>query len=287
MRLLTGVGEALFFVAALAANVDLAPEERRGEALSLASLSLYVGLGVGPLISEVVIDRAGYDAVWLVSMGFAALAGVLAFRLPSMRPEGAGEPEDHRLVHRGGILPGVVLFATIWGMAGFLTFVPLYALDLGMGGSSLVLGLFSAIVVLVRSVGATIPDRVGAGRATRVALALSAFGLCVVGLWHAPVGLLVGTSVFGLGVALFTPSLFSIAVDGVPPSERGAVMGTTSAFIDIGLGVGPATLGVVAATVGREGTFLAGAAVAAAGLALVVATGLGRRDLRSSGERPG
>ncbi|MGH2637445.1 MAG: MFS transporter, partial [Actinomycetota bacterium] len=38
-RLLTGVGEALFFVAAVAANLDLAPPERRGEAMSLASLS--------------------------------------------------------------------------------------------------------------------------------------------------------------------------------------------------------------------------------------------------------
>ena len=43
LRLLTGAGEAFFFVAALAANVDLAPEERRGEAFSFASLALYLG----------------------------------------------------------------------------------------------------------------------------------------------------------------------------------------------------------------------------------------------------
>jgi hypothetical protein len=37
-------------------------------------------------------------------------------------------------------------------------------------------------------------------------------------------------------------------------------------------------LGFVAAAVGRPGTFLAGAAVAAAGWLLVVSTRLGRRD---------
>jgi predicted MFS family arabinose efflux permease len=279
-RLLTGVGEALFFVAAVAANVDLAPEERRGEAISFASLSLYLGLGVGPFIGEAVIDRWGFDAVWLVAVGLAGAAAAISLRLPAMQPVTSGQPGTarHRLVHRAGLLPGLVLLATIWGMAGFLTFVPLYALDLGMSGASLVLGLFAGIVVAIRSVGARIPDRLGAARATRVALALSALGLTTVGVWRTPTGLVAGTILLGVGVALFTPALFALALQGIPASERGAVMGTTTAFLDLGFGLGPATLGVVAATVGRGGTFLAGAAVAVAGLVLVVSTNLGRGD---------
>jgi MFS family permease len=280
MRLLTGVGEALFFVGALAANVDLAPPERRGEAFSFASLSLYIGLGAGPFISEAVIDRFGFRAAWLLAIGLAAVAVTLALRLPPMRPE---EPEvnRHRLVNRKGLLPGVVLMATIWGMGGFLAFVPLYARDLGMGGASLVLGLFSGIVVLIRSVGARIPDRIGSARATRIALTLAAAGLAVAGLWREPVGLVVGAIVLGIGVALFTPALFSLAVEDVPANERGSVMGTVSAFIDVGFGLGPATLGFVAAAVGRGGTFLAGSAVVAAGLALAIGTKLGRSPARS------
>lgn len=52
MRLVTGIGDALFFVAALSANVDLAPEDRRGEAMSFAGLSLYVDIGAGPFLLE-------------------------------------------------------------------------------------------------------------------------------------------------------------------------------------------------------------------------------------------
>jgi MFS family permease len=279
MRLLTGVGEALFFVGALSANVDLAPPERRGEAFSFASLSIYLGIGAGPFIGEAVIERMGFRAAWVVAIGLAATAVALALRLPAMRPEvGDAEPGEHRLIHGAGLLPGLVLLAAIWGMAGFLAFVPLYALDIGMGGASLVLGLFSAIVVLIRSVGAKIPDRIGAARATRIALAVSAAGLAVMGVWRSPAGLLAGTVLLGVGVALFTPALFTVAVSGVPADERGAVMGTTSAFLDLAFGLGPATLGFVAAAVGRGGTFLAGSAVAALGLVLVVATRLGRRE---------
>ena len=278
MRLLTGVGEALFFVGALSANVDLAPPERRGEAFSFASLALYIGIGAGPFLGELVIDQVGFRAAWLTAIGLAGAAIVLALRLPRMVPA-AEEAADgrHRLIHRGGILPGLVLLATVWGMAGFLAFVPLYALDLGMDGAGPVLGLFSGIVVLIRSVGARIPDRLGSARATRISLTLSTVGLATVGVWRTPAGLIIGTGVMAVGVALFTPALFALAVEGVPPNERGSVVGTTSAFLDLAFGLGPATLGFVAAAVGRGGTFLAGASVAAAGLILVYATRLGRR----------
>jgi hypothetical protein len=53
-------------------------------------------------------------------------------------------------------------------------------------------------------------------------------------------------------------------------------MGTASAFLDLAFGLGPATLGSVAAAMGRGGIFLAGSVVAAAGLGFVASTGLGR-----------
>ena len=278
MRLLTGVGEALFFVAAVSANLDLAPPERRGEAMSFASLSLYIGIGIGPVIGETLVRGPGYRWAWAASIGLALAAVALAWRLPAMMPETVQAPaaaSSHRLVHRSGLLPGIVLFAAIWGMAGFLAFVPLYALDIGMAGAAPVLALFSGTVVVIRSLGATIPDRLGSARATRIALAVSSSGLTVIWAWRDPAGLVLGALVLGVGVALLTPAVFALAVAGVAANERGAVMGTTSAFLDLAFGAGPATLGFVAAAVGRSGTFLAGAIVAAAGLVVVMTTRIG------------
>ena len=47
LRLLLGVAEAAFFVAAIAAVADLAPPSRMGEAMSYNSLGLYLGLAAG------------------------------------------------------------------------------------------------------------------------------------------------------------------------------------------------------------------------------------------------
>jgi MFS family permease len=280
LRLVGGAGEAMFFVGMVTTFTDLAPAERRGEAMSLASLALYLGIGIGPLVAELVTAAAGLTAVWVVAAGAAAAAVALTVRVPETRPLApaatAGPAATRRVVHRAGLLPGVVLLASIVGMAGFLAFVPLHVLDIGMAGSGAVLLVFAGVVVLIRSVGARLPDRLGPGRAIRAALTLSVAGLVVVGTWHTPAGLVVGAVVLAVGIALLTPSVFALAVADVPATERGQVVATTSAFIDIAFGVGPVGMGIVAASFGRPAVFLAGAATAAAGLVLVAATHLGR-----------
>jgi MFS family permease len=285
LRLASGAGEALFFVGMATAFTDMAPPERRGEAMSLASLALYLGIGVGPVLAELAVARFDLAAVWPLTAFVAFVAVALVTRVSETRPDApaadreAAAPEP-RLVHPAGLLPGFVLFASIVGMAGFLAFVPLHALDLGLGGSSLVLLLFAGTVVIVRSVGARLPDVLGPGRAIRAALTLSVIGLTVVGTWQAAAGLVLGTIVLGLGIGLLTPSVFALAVAAVPPSERSQVVATTSAFIDIAFGAGPVTMGIVAAGLGRPAVFLTGAAIAGAGLVLVTTSQVGRDRTR-------
>ena len=67
LRLLTGAGEAMLLVGAATMITDLAPEHRRGEALSLFSLGLWGGLALGPLLGELVLDDDRFDAVWLLA----------------------------------------------------------------------------------------------------------------------------------------------------------------------------------------------------------------------------
>jgi len=63
VRAALGIGEGFFFVAALAAITDLAPESRRGEAINVGSLAVYLGLAVGPVIGESVLGASSY--AWL------------------------------------------------------------------------------------------------------------------------------------------------------------------------------------------------------------------------------
>ena len=269
-RLLTGVGEALFFTAATVAIVDLAPEDRRGEAVSFFTLALYIGIGIGPAIGETLIDLGGFTPTWLVTAGLAGLAALLASRVPETRPEHQVMSTRTRLVHPAAVLPGAAFLGAVWGQAGFLSFTPLYASRIGLEESRYVFLTYSAVVVLFRWVGARVPDRIGPVLASRLALAFGAAGLALMAVLRSPGGLFASTVVFAIGSALAFPALVMLALRGTDPAERGAVMGTFGGFVDIGFGIGPASLGVVAETLGYRGLFLAASGVAATGLMLLL-----------------
>lgn len=282
LRLLSGVGEACFYVGAASVVNDLAPEERRGEALSYFSLALYLGLTIGPIIGESVFEAFdGFDAAWLVAALSAGIAALLGLIVPDTRPEGSHENE-FRWFHPAGILPGTVLAASIWGLGGFATFIPLYALSLGMSGSRMVFVAFSVVVLLVRSLGARLPDVLGPARAARMALSLQATGLVIMGAWQEVFGLFVGVIVFGLGQALAFPALMTMAIRSAKPTERSAVVGTFTAFFDLSFGIGAVTLGAVSSVFGYGGAFISAAFVALGGLAMLAVRARRRNGVRGA-----
>lgn len=282
LRLASGVGEACFYVGAASVVNDLAPEERRGEALSYFSLALYLGLTIGPLIGESVFEAFdGFDAAWLVAALSAGIAALLGLIVPDTRPEGSHENE-FRWFHPAGILPGTVLAASIWGLGGFATFIPLYALSLGMSGSRMVFVAFSVVVLLVRSLGARLPDVLGPARAARMALSLQAVGLVVMGVWQEVLGLFAGAIVFGLGQALAFPALMTMAIRSAKPTERSAVVGTFTAFFDLSFGIGAVALGGVASIFGYGGAFISAALVALGGLAMLAVRARRRNGVRAA-----
>lgn len=280
VRALLGIGEALFFVAIVAAVADIAPPARRGEAINIGSLAVYLGLGIGPFIGETVLEAAGFTTVWIVAAGLGVVATALSVLVPETAPAvlaaratGARRPmtERARLIHPAGLLPGFLILTGAWGMAGFFAFIPLVADDAGMGGAGLPLAVYALIVCILRIAFASLPDRMGAARLSGSALAVSALGLAVIAVAPGGPGVMAGTIVFACGIAFMFPALMALAVARVDESERGSVVGTTSAFLDLSFGLAPAVMGLVADAAGFPAAFLLAAAVAALGSGVIAA----------------
>lgn len=269
LRIVLGAGEAAFYVGAASAINDLAPDERRGEALSFFSLALYSGIAIGTVTGETVLHAGRFGSVWALSAMSAFVAAGLALRVRETRPPGLELPQKRHLVHPSGLKPGTVLATSVWGLAGFNTFVPLYAIQIGMSGSRAVFFTFSAIVLSIRLFGARLPDVLGPQRAASAALVMNSLGLIIAGGWATELGLFAGTFVFAIGQALAFPALMTLAVSGSAASERGSVVGTFTAFFDLAFGLGAFTLGIVAGLVGYRGAFFFAALVSVAGLGLL------------------
>ena len=125
-----------------------------------------------------------------------------------------------------------------------------------MDGAGAVFLVFSIVVVATRIVARQAPDRLGPKRASGTALLLISAGLLIIGFWNVPAGLYAGTVVLAFGQALAFPALMTLAVNGAPAGERSSVVGTFTAFTELGFAVGALCLGAVASAVGYDGVFI-------------------------------
>ena len=266
LRLLTGAGEAAMWVGAATAIQDMAPDDRRGEAASYFSVALYAGLAFGPLVGEGLRDSAGFHAVWI----FAGCCGLVACALGFGTPRDVRrEPQPFRLLHPAALGPGAILLLGMLPFIGFATFIALYGPTVGFADVAPLLLVYGVLVLVIRVVGAKLPDQLGWTRASSTALSVLAVGGLLLGLWSGAAGVWLAVVALAIGMSLLFPALFSATVAAVPESERGQAVGTFSLSFDLASGLGPAILGVVVALADYRAAFVVAGIGAAAGLALV------------------
>ena len=86
-------------------------------------------------------------------------------------------------LQRDAVWPGFILFLGLIPFTAFSSFVPLYAEDLGQSSVGAVFGLYAGLVLIVRIVGARLPDRLGWRRGSSIALCGVTVGVWLVAGW--------------------------------------------------------------------------------------------------------
>jgi MFS family permease len=269
LRALQGIGEASLFVGAATAISDLAPAGRGAEAASYFSVAVFGGLGLGPVIGESVIGEDRFDAALLVAAGFALLAAGLAMLTPrGVRQHDLSDDRGPRF-NRAAIPTGLVLAFGVGGFVTFNAFMPDYSVTVGLDGSKWVFATYAGVCLLIRVVGATIPDRIGHARAVSIALSLMAVGLAMLYVWPYPLGVFISTVIIGIGISFNYPGLMAMTVEAVPERERVRAISTFTMFFEIGTATGAVLFGVMADLTTKRTAFLGGAVYCLIGLVVL------------------
>ncbi len=278
LRGIAGVGEAALFVAAATLVADLAPPERRAEAASYFSVAVFGGLGIGPILGELVVGDDRYHAAFGIAAAFAALAAVLALWVPSQVELGDGDDgalEEHAvggrraLLHPAALGPGLVLAAGIGAFATFSAFVPEHSREVGLPGSGGLFAAYSVVCLLLRLTGARLPERLGPRRSVTIALCSTASSLTLLAAVPQAWALWASAMLIGVGQAFLYPSLMALTVNRVSERERAVALGSFTMFFDVGTMAGGLALGAVAEALGKRSAFAGGVVLAAIGLWLL------------------
>ncbi|MEK7814530.1 MAG: MFS transporter, partial [Chloroflexota bacterium] len=304
LRFLHGFATAIFSPVAAAAVADLF-QQGRGEKLGWFASANEVGSSFGPLMGGVVLAAlagpglAKFHVTFLIVGGLGVLTFLLALLLPigqeippnpPLAKGGQGEisaaPKAGRwkqfqqgigevLSNRPILIASSVEAAMFLGVGALLGFLPLYArniLKLSDAYVGILIWVPLVMAMAGKPVAGRISDRIGRRPVILVGLALCIAMLPLVPITANFVGLLLEGAVFGLGMAIVTPSTTALVADLCKAGKYGAAMGVFGTIWDIGEAAGPILAGVIIFTLGTLETasaYLVAFAAIAGAMALV------------------
>lgn len=261
IRVFHGISIAAFTTGYISLVTDIAPADQRGEVFSYMSLATPLGLGLGPLVGEVIYDTYGVTYLWILCSLLCGLS--LCLSLPVQDSYTSGDASTSPTAKTaspvakicakstqtsqkfGSILrePRLRVPTIIMTLAGLIlgiliTFLPLLidSLSIPFRAGWFFSGSAVASFAIRPLVGAN-SDRYGRG--PFVCLALLAYIISMLTLSQAStnVAFLSAGLLEGIGAGCLLPTVIALVSDRGLPQERGRLMALCIGGFDLGMAI--------------------------------------------------
>jgi predicted MFS family arabinose efflux permease len=284
VTLLRGVGFGIVTVGFAALIVELAPPERRGEALGLFGVAMTLPTIFSNPLGLWLVDASGYTTVFLLGglLPLLALLAVAGISTGSLEREDVGSAGFLEGLRRGPLLRLVLIFATVTSATGVVvTFLPLALPASGLFSPASALLVFGLTSTFSRLWAGRFGDRRDPHLLLAPGLVAAAGGMAALPQGGPPT--LVGALLLGTGVGLLQNSTLILIMDRVADDERGLGSTLWNVSFDAGTGVGAFFFGFLIGVTGLPSAFYISALILLAAIALVFAD---LRDKRPVSQSP-
>jgi MFS family permease len=260
VRLVQGVAFAACFNGCATAAIDLVPASKRAQGIGLFGVSGSLAVAIGPYIGERCLLEWGFDAYFLLLVGFGLAGFLFALMVKDSDRKATG-------LALNGFFPtalqnghlAMMTMAAIFG-AGFAamnTFFPLYAKSLGLQAGIFFVG-YGCSLIGIRVFLGHVTDR--ANREKLIIACLVGFGIMlgstsqIDSLYETVIlGVL-----FGVVQGLSYPTMMARMVDRASEHNRAVVVALFTGSFGIGINVSVLAWGWIANLEGLSFMFLMG-----------------------------
>jgi predicted MFS family arabinose efflux permease len=261
LRIIHGIGFAIFVLAALLIAILITKKENRAYAIGVVSTAFMLPLLVIPYIAEEIIERFGFSSFFLAAVILAFIPLVFSLFAKINLPRGSRNTGTQsvgffRLLGQKRILLIFLLtFIFEVGLGSSLSFIPLLA----HGESPMRAGFYYTFLgltaVFVRIFGGRQIKFWGSPKLVLPAFYLLSFGGILVYLSKNNVVLSLSGLIWGLGAGILYPHLTALVVEGVATQDKGMVLSLFASSVDLGFALGPIFFGWISQSMGLRNTF--------------------------------
>lgn len=268
LRFVFGAGVGLGIIATLTLAADLASGPRLNEGLGIFGLMPMVGLAIGPIAGEMIVNRYGLDGMFIAAALFFFSGGIMITQVKERFAPSSG-------VTRGNFIRALK-FPVVWRMACICFYFGLaFAAHVGFVAPfaksihlpiSLYFGFYSAAAILSRLFVGRLAGLFGEMRIIPVALVFSGLGFITLTQITSSLGLMGAGFISGLGHGLLFPCLLALTIRPIAIADRGKVTGVITGGVDLGLFIGSLIMGQLGYYFGFQAIFAAAALTMFVGL---------------------
>jgi MFS family permease len=246
VRVFQGVGLAFFHTAIFTLIANISPEDHRGQSLSYFFLAPNISLALAPSVGMFLINRYSFSLLFWVCSGLSLCALMIASRLGRreiFRPENPS-PRGSFFPSRKVLAPAVISFfnLTMWG--ALMAFFPLHAMNHGVANSGLFFTTVAVMFFLGRAFGGKILDLYSREKVLPSLLVAGIISMAILAFSKTLPMFILSAVIWGVGNALLQPAVMAYALDRAG-SSMGPTIGLYTLLSDLGLGLGPVTMGIV------------------------------------------
>ena len=250
VRAFQGIGLAFFSTASFTLLANIIPEANRGQIISYFYVSINLAFALGPYFGMLLINRFdfpfNFEVLFLVCAGLSLCCLFITLKLKKIQglPIADLSSQKQSFLSLDALPPAIIasIITITWG--AMTAFFPLYALKKGVDNPGLFFAAFAITLILVRGLGGKILDTYSREKVILPCLFNLIISMPILAFSSTlPMFILVAI-IWGIGSAFLFPSLLAYTLD-LAGSNRGPAMGTFTALIDLGAGMGAVIMGVI------------------------------------------
>jgi len=223
---------------------DIAPFNRRGEAMGVMGLCGSLGMASGPAMGSTIAMYYPLEVMFYASSVSAILSVLILIGMKETleKPEpfrwGLLRLSKNEIFEPRVLAPSIFLLLTTFSFGIVLTIAPDLSDHLGIQNKGLFFTCFTIASVAIRFFAGKASDKYGRETVLKISALTLALGMLLLGLAESITALLIGAVIFGLSAGMNTPTAFAWAIDLSHEKHRGRGMATLYISLEIGIGLG-------------------------------------------------
>jgi len=244
LRLFHGLSTGFKPTATSAYIADIAPSNRRGEAMGILGFFSSIGMASGPVLGSYLALEYSLNTMFYAS-SVLALASVLVligmkeslknkesfkFQLLKIKREDILEPRVYS--------SSFVLMLNVFAFGVILTIVPDLSIHLGLTNKGVFFAIFTVTSLLVRIFAGQASDHFGRIPLLIIASVVITISLILLSFSTHLNIFYIAAGLYGIGVGISTPTAYAWTIDLSEEMHRGRALATMFIALEVGIGAG-------------------------------------------------